>query len=171
MTVLSAQTIRRLGILTPLREEHRGPSGNSAGLSCCGYDLISDAIYCVRPRQFVLAASVELFNIPTFVVGVVHDKSSLARRGLAVQNTVLEPGWRGHVTLELTNHGTKNILICAGDPIAQVLFHRLDEPTEQPYRGRYQDQEAGPQEARLEEYCEQCHGPCLRRPRHGEFNV
>jgi dCTP deaminase len=90
--------------------------------------------------------------IPNDVLIVAHDKSSWARRGLAVQNTIFEPGWRGYATLELTNHGRSSLTISAGDPIAQVVCHLLTEPTRQPYgfngTGKYQDQEAGPQPAR-----------------------
>jgi len=54
----------------------------------------------------------------------------------------------GYATLELTNHGREVLRIEAGDPIAQVVCHLLTEPTAQPYTGKYQDQEAGPQHAR-----------------------
>jgi dCTP deaminase len=67
---------------------------------------------------------------------------------LAVQNTVFDPGFRGFCTIELTNHGNEIISIRSGTAIAQMIFHRLDEPTEIPYKGKYQDQQAGPQEAR-----------------------
>src|SRR5262249_13783349 len=86
--------------------------------------------------------------IPNDVLIVAHDKSSWARRGLAVQNTIFDPGWRGYATLELTNHGRSSLAILAGDPIAQVVCHLLTESTTQPYAGKYQDQEAGPQHAR-----------------------
>ncbi len=85
--------------------------------------------------------------MPNSVMGIVHDKSSWARHGVAVQNTVIEPGWRGYLTLELTNHSQQTRTIKPGDPIAQIVFHWLDEPTKQPYEGKYQDQAAGPQEA------------------------
>jgi dCTP deaminase len=88
--------------------------------------------------------------MPNNVVGIVHDKSSLARQGIAVQNTVAEPGWRGYLTLEITNHYVNKILLLKGDAIAQVVFHFLDEPTELIYDGKYQDQQRGPQEARNE---------------------
>jgi dCTP deaminase len=90
----------------------------------------------------------ERFCIPNDVLIVAHDKSSWARRGLAVQNTIFDPGWRGYATLELTNHGKEALDILAGDPIAQVVCHLLTEPTTQSYAGKYQDQEAGPQPAR-----------------------
>jgi len=81
---------------------------------------------------------------------VVHDKSSWIRKGLTLGNTVLEPGWRGYLTLELIYHGEGELIICEGDPIAQIAFEFLDAPTEQPYDGKYQNQERGPQPAREE---------------------
>ena len=63
-------------------------------------------------------------------------------------NTVIEPGWRGFLTLELRNMSNKKIFIPNGCPIAQVVFHRLDQECEKPYSGKYQDQERGPQGAR-----------------------
>jgi dCTP deaminase len=148
MTVLSAQTIRRLGLVSPLREAFRDELGNSGGLGPCGYDITLAFDINMNPGNFRLTSAAEMFEMPNDVMGVVHDKSSLARRGVAVQNTVIEPGWRGHLTLEITNHGAGILAMPRGSAIAQVLFHRLDEPTELPYRGKYQDQPAGPVEAR-----------------------
>lgn len=148
MTVLSAQTIRRLGLVSPCSEPGRDSRGNSSGLSACGYDITLREALRLRPGEFVLVGAAEYFRVPPDVVGIVHDKSSLVRRGVAVQNTVLEPGWRGYLTLELSNHGTEEIGFAAGDAAAQVIFHWLDEETELPYAGKYQDQAQGAQEAR-----------------------
>ena len=148
MTVLSAQSIRHLRLVAPLREAFRDSLGNSGGLGPCGYDLTLAFAISIPPGDFSLTSAHELFEMPNDVMGVVHDKSSLARRGVAVQNTVIEPGWRGHLTLEIINHGGGILYMPLGSAIAQVIFHRLDEATELPYRGKYQDQEAGPQEAR-----------------------
>lgn len=145
--ILSAQTIRRLKPVTPFCE--RATIGTmSYGLSAAGYDIRVAESFWLTNKVFRLASSLEQFNMPNDVLGIVHDKSSWARRGVAVQNTVIEPGWRGYLTLELTNHGEQMIWIEQGQPIAQIVFHRLDEPTEIPYSGKYQDQEAGPQSAR-----------------------
>jgi dCTP deaminase len=123
----------------------------SFGLGPAGYDVrIAEGI-TVSAGQFFLASTVERFNIPNDILGKVCDKSTWARRGIAVQNTIIEPGWRGFLTLELTNHGLDRIVIEAGDPIAQIIFFRLEAATELPYAGKYQDQEAGPQPARQEE--------------------
>lgn len=160
--ILSSQTIRGLC-------QHEGPSGESAapmvwpfhertrhegvtfGLSAAGYDVRvefdEDGIQYERlleNGQFLLASTIEEFHMPNDVVGIVHDKSTWARRGLAVQNTVIEPGWSGFLTLELTNHGPESLVIPCGCGIAQIVFHRLDHPTDQPYEGKYQAQRRGP---------------------------
>lgn len=144
--ILPAQMILARQPLSPLlpRTEHLG---FTHGLSAAGYDVrIAEAIV-LFPGDFALASTVEIFDMPDDLLGIVHDKSSWARRGLAVQNTVIEPGWRGHLTLELTAH-RGDLDVPAGVGIAQVVFHLLAEPTDRPYRGKYQDQAAGPQEAR-----------------------
>jgi dCTP deaminase len=145
--VLSAQTIRALKLVSPLREPHTDPHGNSAGLSACGYDLTLAKDITIAPGAFVLVSTAEHFSLPDNVVGIVHDKSSLVRRGLVVQNTVAEPAWQGHLTVEFTNHGEEFIAFIAGAAICQVVFHFLDEPTCLPYRGKYQDQGPEPQKA------------------------
>lgn len=153
--ILSAQTIRRrcksADLILPFHE--RGVfEGRSFGLSCHGYDVrIAEDVEMMR-GDFTLASTIERFNMPTDLCGLVKDKSSWARLGLTVQNTVIEAGWRGFLTLELTMHARGRLVIPRGTPIAQIIFQLLDAPTEQPYPedGKYQDQEAGPQAARFE---------------------
>ena len=147
MTILSAQTIRELVLVEPFVERSI-VNGKSYGLSSAGYDIRIGNWTIIYSKEFVLTFSLEQFIMPNSVLGVVHDKSSWARQGLTVQNTIIEPGWCGYLTLELTNHCDNDIVIEYGDPIAQVVFHFLDKPTEQPYAGKYQNQEAGPQLAR-----------------------
>jgi dCTP deaminase len=148
--VLSGQSIRArcLGrtppLLTPFVERGVSPGGRSFGLSAASYDVRIDQDVLVPPHGFVLASTLERFNMPNDLVGTVKDKSSWARLGLAVQNTLLDPGWPGYLTLELTNHSAAEIRI------AHIKFELLDQPTEQPYRGKYYNQERGPQPARHE---------------------
>jgi dCTP deaminase len=143
--IIPAQTLRRLKPIEPFCERTQY-NGMTYGLGPAGYDVrIAENVVVGR---FVLASTIERFNLPNDVLAQVCDKSSWARRGIAVQNTIIEPGWRGYLTMELTNHGATPIEIKAGDPIAQIIFFRLEEPTDQPYRGHYQDQERGPQKAR-----------------------
>lgn len=158
--IASAQTIRARQPILPFFE--RGVhNGMTFGLGPAGYDIRAAEDVELRPGGFLLGSSLEQFVMPNDMLGVVHDKSSWARKGLCVQNTVIEPGWKGYLTLEYTNHLPKmlphqrypehapwNIItIRRGDPIAQIIFHMLDFPTDQPYAGKYQDQKAGPQQA------------------------
>jgi dCTP deaminase len=104
-------------------------------------------------RKFWLASTVERFEIPNNVVGVVRDKSTLARRGVFMSHGLLDPGFKGHVTLEFVNHSSTGILLEPGMPIGQVTFQRVAAPVSRPYgheqlRSHYQDQEATPQIAR-----------------------
>lgn len=96
--------------------------------------------------RFVLASAMEEFQMTQDLVGVVHDKSTWARRGLSVFNTVIEPGWEGFLTLELVFHGHEKLVIPAGSGIAQVIFHLTTDPAQ--YSGRYQNQPTGPVEAK-----------------------
>ena len=96
--------------------------------------------------KFTLASAIEKFNMSPSCVAIVHDKSTWARRALSVFNTVIEPGWKGYLTLELVYNGRKKLHIPAGAGIAQVLFHLVQEPAR--YDGKYQNQENKPVAAR-----------------------
>jgi dCTP deaminase len=122
----------------------------SFGLSHAGYDVRIAETMWLMPGMFSLASTVEEFAMPTDLVAFVHDKSSWARRGLSLFNTVIEPGWHGYLTLEMVNNSTDPIRLSSGDPIAQIIFMRMEEPAEKPYSGKYQNQAAGPQGARDE---------------------
>ena len=97
-----------------------------------------EATYSIGYGHFALASSIEEFDMPRNLMGVVHDKSTWARRGLSVFNTVIEPGWKGFLTLELVYHGSDDLHIPSGSGIAQVIFHRPMEIAA--YEGKYQDQ-------------------------------
>lgn len=163
MTVLSAQTIlRRVAqntdeplLIEPFEPQSKQFKGMSYGLSVAGYDIrigkidrtapgksgrYSAESVLVKPNDFILLASLERIKLPRDIIAFVHDKSTLARKGLALQNTVIEPGWEGYITLELSNHGPEHIRILVGQPIAQLVFHYLDQPTDRPYKGKYQNQ-------------------------------
>lgn len=133
-----------------------GPGGTSYGLGEAGYDIrikqeirflntyggmaveVDGAIAERKLGRFALASAIEEFNMPYHLMGIVHDKSTWARRGLSVFNTVIEPGWKGFLTLELVYHGQDELIIPAGSGIAQVVFHEVKESAE--YRGKYNNQ-------------------------------
>lgn len=122
--------------------------GLTYGVGPAGYDVRIAESLQLMPHTFYLASTLERFRMPKDWLAIVHDKSTWARRGISVQNTVIEPGWEGYLTMELTNHGSDRIVIQKGMAIAQIVFHELLEATEEPYNGKYQNQEAGPQPAR-----------------------
>lgn len=138
--------------------------GTSWGLSEAGYDIRIKQTVSFRkflglfPQvkvgwagkwkfgRFALASAEELFQMPDDMLGIVHDKSTWARRTLSVFNTVIEPGWKGYLTLELVFHGSEPVHIPAGSGIAQVIFHGLSNRAS--YNGKYQNQEDRPVPAR-----------------------
>jgi dCTP deaminase len=152
--ILSAQSIRRRCVehnpplIDPFVERGVSSGGNSFGLGPASFDVRVDQGVVISPHGFVLASTVERFSMPDDLAGTVRDKSSWARLGLAVQNTHLDSGWCGYLTVELSNHSDAEIRIPSGEPIAQIVFELLDQPTELPYRGKYYDQGRGPQPAR-----------------------
>jgi dCTP deaminase len=144
-------------VATPIKNMLPGKvrlHGVSHGLGEAGYDIrIKQAIDFRVPdtmparvtvdgihvgQRFCIASAIEEFQMPDYLVGIVHDKSTWARRGLSVFNTVIEPGWNGFLTLELVYHGSEPLFIPAGAGIAQVIFHRLVEHVS--YEGKYQNQ-------------------------------
>lgn len=152
--IASDFTLRVLQPVVPFCERTKF-KGFTYGVGPAGYDIRINEDIEIAPGEFKLASSFERFKMPDNLLGVVHDKSTWARVGLCVQNTVIEPGWEGFLTLELTNHSDGKkvapLKIQRLTPIAQVIFHILDYPTSQPYKGKYQDQASGPQEAIFEE--------------------
>jgi dCTP deaminase len=141
--------------------EKRHKHGVSWGLSEAGYDirLKQDIEFAaggfwidgmwMGDGNFTIASAIEEFHMPSDLVGIVHDKSSWARHGLSVYNTVIEPSWRGHLTLELVYHGRGKLHIPAGAGIAQVIFHQTS--CNAYYDGKYQNQADMPVSAKMEE--------------------
>lgn len=160
--ILPAQTIAALSegefpMIEPFLPEQRyfnqeQKKGNvltlSFGLGPASYDVRLENEVVSPPRSFRLGVTTEFFRIPSSILAVVHDKSTWARLGIAVQNTILDPGFRGFVTLEITNHGEQTWHFQPGTPIAQIVFHQLSAPTDRPYSGKYQNQGPKPEEAR-----------------------
>lgn len=132
--LLNAAPIR--GMLTE-KVKHNGVSH---GLTECGYDIrVKQDVLLFPGRSFVLASSVEEFDMPQHLMGRVLNKSTWARRGLdASMTTNIEPGWKGHLTIELCYHRWKPLFIKGGSGIAQVIFETIAEPAA--YQGKYQHQ-------------------------------
>jgi len=100
--------------------------------------------YClIPPNSFALAETVEYLEIPRDILAVCLGKSTLARCGIIVNVTPLEPEWRGKITIEISNTTPLPAKIYSGEGIAQILFFRADAVCHTSYadkKGRYQDQ-------------------------------
>ncbi len=90
----------------------------------------------IPPNSFVLAHTVEYFKIPSDVLVICLGKSTYARCGLVVNVTPLEPGWEGHVTLEISNTTPLPAKVYAHEGICQFLFFKGHSPCEQSYADR-----------------------------------
>jgi dCTP deaminase len=91
--------------------------------------------FVVHPGEFCLGRTLEWVELPDDVVARIEGKSSLGRLGLIVHATAgfVDPGWKGTLTLEITNLTRVPIKLWAGKPIAQLSFMALDAPALRPY--------------------------------------
>jgi dCTP deaminase len=98
-------------------------------------ELDGDSPFILHPGEFVLASTLERIRLPDDLVARLEGKSSLGRLGLLIHSTAgfIDPGWDGHVTLELSNVANLPITIYYGMPIGQLSFVQLSEPAEKPY--------------------------------------
>ena len=101
------------------------------------------AWFILPAHSYALGVTVEHFAIPPDVVGVCLGKSTYARCGVIVNVTPLEPGWTGHLTLEISHSSDSDVRVYAGEGIAQLMFHRGERPeiTYADRAGKYQGQQ------------------------------
>ncbi|GAA1562076.1 dCTP deaminase [Actinomadura kijaniata] len=106
-----------------------------------------DEAFVLHPGEFVLASTYEVFQLPDDLAARLEGKSSLGRLGLLTHSTAgwIDPGFSGHVTLELSNVATLPIKLWPGMKIGQMCLFRTSSPAERPYGSpeygsRYQDQ-------------------------------
>ena len=94
-----------------------------------------DEAFILHPGEFVLGSTLERITLPDDLVARLEGKSSLGRLGLLIHSTAgfIDPGWDGHVTLELSNVANLPITLYYGMKIGQVSFVQMSEPAEHPY--------------------------------------
>jgi dCTP deaminase len=116
-----------------------------------------DHPFVLHPGEFVLGSTLEVVRLGTALVARLEGKSSLGRLGLLIHSTAgfVDPGFEGHLTLELSNVATLPIAIYPGMKIGQLSFYQLTTPAEAPYGSdaagsKYQGQR-GPTPSRIHE--------------------
>ncbi|MHA7276665.1 dCTP deaminase [Arthrobacter sp. Hz1] len=110
-------------------------------------EVSPDEPFILHPGEFVLGSTYETVTLPDDIAARLEGKSSLGRLGLLTHSTAgfIDPGFSGHVTLELSNMATLPIKLWPGSKIGQLCFFRLTSPSEHPYGSgpygnRYQGQ-------------------------------
>src|ERR1051325_2757730 len=98
-------------------------------------DVPNGEPFILHPGEFVLGSTAERVRLPDDLVARLEGKSSLGRLGLLIHSTAgyVDPGWDGHVTLELSNVARLPVTIYPGMKIGQISFVQLSEPAEHPY--------------------------------------
>jgi dCTP deaminase len=106
-----------------------------------------DEPFVLHPSEFVLGSTLEVVTLPDDIAGRLEGKSSLGRLGLLTHSTAgwIDPGFSGHITLELSNVANLPITLWPGMKIGQLCLFRLSSPAEHPYGSavygsRYQGQ-------------------------------
>ena len=98
-------------------------------------EIDNETPFILHPGEFVLGSTLERIQLPDDLVARLEGKSSLGRLGLLIHSTAgfIDPGWDGHVTLELSNVANLPITIYFGMKIGQVSFVQMTEAAETPY--------------------------------------
>jgi len=113
--------------------------------------------FMLHPGEFVLGSTLEVVKLSDDIVARLEGKSSLGRLGLLIHSTAgfVDPGFEGHLTLELSNVANLPIAIYPGMKIGQISFYQLSTPADSPYGSseagsKYQGQR-GPTPSRIHE--------------------
>jgi dCTP deaminase len=93
----------------------------------------------VKPKQYELVATLETVELGLNIVATLHIRSSLAREGLIGSFAVVDPGFRGQLTLNIHNVSNKEVTLKEGERIVQIMFHQLGSIAKKGYNGSYQD--------------------------------
>lgn len=104
------------------------------------YNRYESDSFVIHPGQFILATTIEKVNLPSIMAAFVQGRSSIGRIGLTTQNAgFVDPGFSGHITLELVNESPNPIILRKGYRVAQLVF--LDAVgVRDPYSGKYNGQ-------------------------------
>ena len=98
-------------------------------------EVPEDEAFILHPGEFVLGATLERFTIPADLAGRLEGKSSLGRLGLLTHSTAgfIDPGFNGHITLELSNTANLPIALYPGMKVGQLALFKMSSPAQNPY--------------------------------------
>ena len=105
------------------------------------YREINNDTVIIPPHSFLLATTMEYIKVPNGYTAFVEGRSSIGRMGLFIQNAGwVDSGFEGRITLELYNANSLPIRLDAGRRVCQLVFCKMDQQAETPYKGKYQGQ-------------------------------
>ena len=108
-------------------------------LNPAGIDLRVDRSLLLAPREQKLAATIERVELSGLFLGILHIRSSLAREGLIASLALVDPGFRGQLTVSLYNAGDRLVRLRKGERFIQLTLFRLGNPAQRSYVGSYQN--------------------------------
>ncbi len=108
-------------------------------LNPAGVDLRIDQNLSLRPDQQSLVASIERVELSEKILGLLHIRSSLAREGIIASLALVDPGFRGQLTVNLYNAGDRHVSLRKGERFIQLSLIKLGEPSSETYNGKYQE--------------------------------
>ena len=108
-------------------------------LNPAGIDLRTDRSLVIKPGQQTLAATVERVELSEQFLGILHIRSSLAREGILASLALVDPGFRGQLTVSLYNAGDRLVSLRKGERFIQLSLLRLGMPATHAYVGKYQN--------------------------------
>lgn len=137
MILSAAEIVRRLElenapetlVIRPYSRESQQPAS---------YDLRAAGEICLSCGTCTLLPTLERVELPMDLAGTIRCRSSFGRRGVLLGAGFVDPGFRGQLTLCLTNMGKEEILVSKNDRVAQMILHEVRNPGAC-YSGRYQD--------------------------------
>lgn len=119
---------------------HIQPAPKDHDIHACNVDIGIEHPLQIKPfAPTVCAYTREYIELPNWLAGRIETRSRYARQGLTIHNTssLIHPGFRGQVMLEINNFGPEPIILNAGELICSLIFEKLSQPTVLPYIGRY----------------------------------
>lgn len=153
MSLVPDWQIEKAVKITPFEPEKRNNGNGSYGPSSFGYDfrwsgaLIGEVTgspfkldeLLIEPGEYYLLESMETVELDNTVTGLPYGKSTHARKGLLVNMTVIDAGFRGKLTIPVCNLSVNPIKLYPGDGICQIVFDKSPYPCKNQYAGLYQN--------------------------------
>lgn len=107
--------------------------------NAAGIDLRSEKKIVLLSHRHKLAATLERVELSEHILGILHIRSSFAREGVIASLALVDPGFKGQLTISLYNAGERRVIIREAERFVQLSLFRLGKPSQRSYMGQYQN--------------------------------